>query len=83
MPLKNILCWHKKSFGLSQKVWDRHNQYVNKFLVQQKKIGPAQNILGPVEGQGINATQQRVWHHCARELNAVDSKSTFVVGTNK
>ena len=41
--------------------------------------------MGPVgvEGQGINATQQRVWHHCARELNAVDSKSTFVVGTNK
>ena len=58
-------------------------QYVNKFLVQQKKIGPAQNILGPVKGQGINATKQRVRHHCAGELNAVDSKSTFVVGTNK
>ena len=39
--------------------------------------------FGPVEGQGINATLQRVWHHCARKLNAVDSKSTFVVGTNK
>ena len=24
-----------------------------------------------------------MWTHCARELNAVDSKSTFVVGTNK
>ena len=29
-------------------------QYVNKFLVWQKKIGPAQNILVPVKGQGIN-----------------------------
>ena len=29
-------------------------QYVNKFLVQQKKFGLAQNILGPVKGQGIN-----------------------------
>ena len=29
-------------------------QYVNKFLVWHKKIGPAQNILGPVKGQGIS-----------------------------
>ena len=28
-------------------------QYVNKFLFWHKKIGPAQNILGPVIGQGI------------------------------
>ena len=28
-------------------------QYVNKFLVQHKKFGPIQNILGPVKGQGI------------------------------
>ena len=28
-------------------------QYVNKFLVWHKKFGPAQNILGPVKGQGI------------------------------
>jgi hypothetical protein len=28
-------------------------QYVNKFLVLQKKFGLAQNILGPVKGQGI------------------------------
>ena len=27
-------------------------QYVNKCLVRQKKFGPAQNNLGPVEGQG-------------------------------
>ena len=29
-------------------------QNVNKFLVHQKKFGLAQNILGPVKGQGIN-----------------------------
>ena len=28
-------------------------QYVNKFLVLRKKIEPAQNILGPLKGQGI------------------------------
>ena len=27
--------------------------YVNKFLFWHEKIGPAQNILGPVKGQGI------------------------------
>ena len=29
-------------------------QYVNKFLVWHKKFGPAQNILGPVKGQGMS-----------------------------
>ena len=29
-------------------------QYVNKFLVRHKKFELAQNILGPVKGQGIN-----------------------------
>ena len=29
-------------------------QYVNKFLVWHKKIGPAQSILGPVKGQSIS-----------------------------
>ena len=28
-------------------------QYVNKLLVPHKNFGPVQNILGPVEGQGI------------------------------
>jgi len=27
-------------------------QYVNHFLVWHKKFGPAQNVLGPVKGQG-------------------------------
>ena len=29
-------------------------QYVNRFLVWHKKFGPAQKILGPVQGQGIS-----------------------------
>jgi hypothetical protein len=29
-------------------------QYENKFLVRHKKFRPAQNILGPVKGQGIS-----------------------------
>ena len=40
-----------KSLGLAQ--------YVNKFLVRQKKFGPAQNILGPVEGQGKSNFKKR------------------------
>ena len=35
-------------------VWHKMAQYVNKFLVWHKKFGPAQNILGPVKGQGIS-----------------------------
>ena len=30
-----------------------HKMFVNKFLVRHKKFGLAQNILGPVKGQGI------------------------------
>ena len=29
-------------------------QYVNQFLVWHKTFRPAQNILGPVKGQGIS-----------------------------
>ena len=28
-------------------------QYVNQFLARNEKFGPAQNILGPIKGQGI------------------------------
>jgi hypothetical protein len=31
-------------------------QYVNRVLIWHKKFGPAQKILGPVKGQGINVT---------------------------
>ena len=40
----HLFVWHKS-------LWLAHN--VNKFLVQHKKFGPAQNILGPVKGQGL------------------------------
>ena len=41
-----IIFWSgTKSFELAQ--------YVNQFLVWNKKFGPAQNVLGPVKGQGI------------------------------
>ena len=32
----------------------RLEQYASKFLGWLKKFGPAQNIFGPVKGQGIN-----------------------------
>ena len=32
-------------------------QYVNKFLVWHKRFGPAQNIFGPVKGQGIRGVK--------------------------
>ena len=35
-------------------VWHKMHQYANQFLVWHKKFGPAQNILGTVEGQGIS-----------------------------
>ena len=33
-----------------------------KILGWLKKFGPAQNILGPVKGQGMNANHLFVWH---------------------
>ena len=39
-------------------------QYVNKFLVWHKQFGPAQNILGPVKGQGmkeLSHSLENVW----------------------
>ena len=58
----NSLCWHKNQF-----YWMQINflsgtkclwlaQYINKFLVRNKKFGPAQNILRPVKRQG-NSTE--------------------------
>ena len=38
-------------------------QYINKFLVWHKKFGPAQNILGPVKGQGISASSKTLCQH--------------------
>ena len=39
-------------FG-TKRLWLWQPQYENKFLVWHKTFGPAQNILGPVKGQGI------------------------------
>jgi hypothetical protein len=47
------LLYENHLFGLAQEVWDWHNTYVNQFLVWHKQFGPAQNVLGPVKGQGI------------------------------
>ena len=44
----HLFVWHKIL---------RLPQYVNKSLVWHKKFGPAQNILGPVKGQGISLSQ--------------------------
>ena len=40
-------------FVPAQKFFKRHQMQLN-FLNWLKKFGPAQNILGPVEGQGKN-----------------------------
>ena len=45
VTLHKLLCWHKKQILLN----------ANHLFVWHK-IGPAQNILGPVKGQGINQT---------------------------
>ena len=58
MPLKKLLCRHKNQFYWMQIIflsgtkcfWMTQN--VNKTLVCHKRFGPAQNILGPVKGQG-------------------------------
>ena len=59
VPLQKNLCRHKNQFYWMQIIFLSGTnflwlpQYVNKFLVWHKQFGPAQNILGPVKGQGI------------------------------
>ena len=60
MAVTNILCQTKKWFAFSKigfcagtKVFEEALNAV-KFLGWPKKFGPAQNILGPVKGQGIS-----------------------------
>ena len=51
-----IIIWSGiKKMGLAQ--------FVNQFLVWHKKFGPAQNILGPVEGQGRSVVSGKVLHN--------------------
>ena len=60
VPLQKLLSWRKNQFYWMQIIFLSGTkclwlpQYVNKFLVWHKKIGLAQNILGPVKGQGIS-----------------------------
>ena len=61
LSVTKILCHTKKLFSLSKftfcagtKLFEEALNAI-KFLVLLKKIGLAQNILGPVEGQGICA----------------------------
>ena len=52
VPAKKQFYWMQIIFLCGTKfLWLA--QYVNKFFVRYKKIGPAQNILGPVKGHGI------------------------------
>jgi hypothetical protein len=53
---KNLFYWMQILFLSGTKcLWLAH--YVYKFLGWLKKFGPAQNILGPVEGQGNSCLQ--------------------------
>ena len=61
MPITNILCQTKRGFAFSKigfcastKVFEEALNAV-KFLGWLKKFGLAQNILGPVKGQGISS----------------------------
>ena len=60
---QNVLCRHKNQFYWMQIIFLSDTkclwlpQYVDKFLVWLKKFGLAQNILGPVKGQGISMIQ--------------------------
>ena len=59
VPLQKLLCRHKKQFYWMQIIFLSCTkclwllQYVNKLLVRHKRIGPAQNIFGPVKGQDM------------------------------
>ena len=72
---KNNFAECKSSFCLTQNVCDCHNMYVNKFLDWHKKFGPAQNIFGPVKGQGIRQKSLKKfrWYFGPND----DTKRTF------
>ena len=60
MAVTNILCKKKRLFAFSKiglcagtKVFEEALNAI-KFLDWLKTFGPAQNILGPVKGQGIS-----------------------------
>ena len=66
MPVTNILCQTKRLFAFSKivfcagtKVFEEALNAV-KFLGWLKKFGLAQNILGPVKGQGMRVHVQKM-----------------------
>ena len=66
VAITNILCQTKRWFAFSKigfcastKVFEEALNAV-KFLGWLKKFGPAQNILVPVKGQGINLFQNKI-----------------------
>ena len=67
VPLQKLLCWHKNQFYWMQIIFLSGTKclwlpkYVNKFLVWHKKFGPAQNILGPVKGEGIRSIDNKTF----------------------
>ena len=76
-------CASSKTFALAQKtillnanylfVW--HKMFVTTSICK-KKFGPAQNILGPVKGQGIRA-------YCPNIYTVPDNTLVVVVGTSQ
>ena len=66
VTLHKLLCSHKNQFYWMQIIFLSGTkslwlaQYVNEFLSLIKKFGPAQNILGPVKGQGIRVVDEIV-----------------------
>ena len=70
VPLQKLLCRHKNQFYWMQIIFLSGTkclwlpQYINKFLVWHKKFGSAQNILGPVKGQGIKALKTLYFYFC-------------------
>ena len=78
VPVTNILCQTNRPFAFSKigfcagtKVFD-----AVKFLGWLKKFGLAQNILGPVKGQGIKHLGTPV------KNNFAESKSSFCLAQN-
>ena len=61
VTVTNILGQTKRLFAFSKIVFCAGTKvfeealYATKFMEWLKTFGPAQNILGPVKGQGINA----------------------------
>ena len=57
---ENHLWSGTKNFGLAQ--------YVTQFLVWLKKFGPAQNVFGPLKGQGIRRLNVHLNVHARQKL---------------